>query len=309
LLQSGFQVTYENEGLAAAQSIQITSSRVLTAMPDGRAWLIELDSSRVTRLLVSAVAMERSSMAASFLEAAICAGLTQTGYPPSIGRYTLRRYIRWLAGNYVFAGQTPGLFRRGAERFAELGRPDLAYFALKKAAEEDGHADLARRDLEAFGLPATETIRAIQPPSAARFADRFRTYVESRTPVALFGFSYCLERMADGRDEAFIRSIQAICPPNSGGFRFLKVHSKVGSDHAHVDEQLEFFESLLATDLIPITCATYETAELLARQSLMDQALTDEEISRRLEEAGIHSCFVGAQLDSEAEHRLQGIIA
>jgi hypothetical protein len=260
-------------------------------MRDGRAWLVELGSSRIRGLLVSAVAAERSSMAATFIEAAIGAGLAQTTCSPSTTCYTLAGYLRWLAGNFVFAGQTPRLFRRAAQRFAEVGRPDLAEFALKKAAEEDGHSALAYRDLEAFGLPAEETIRAIEPPSAAGFVDRFRTYVESRTPVALFGFSYCLERMALGRDEAFIRMVEEICPPNCRAFRFLKVHSNVGSDHAHVDEQLAFFDSLPESDLIPIIRAAYETAELLARQSLMDQALTDQEIGRRLAEAGIQSRF------------------
>jgi hypothetical protein len=31
-----------------------------------------------------------------------------------------------------------------------------------------------------------------------------------------------------------------------------------------------------------VACAAYDTAELLARQPLMDQALSDEEIERRL---------------------------
>ena len=115
---------------------------------------------------------------------------------------------------------------------------------------------------------------------------------KSRAPVALFGFSYCLERMAVGRDDAFIQTVEAICPPKCRAFRFLKVHSNVGSDHGHVDEQLAFFESLAGSDLIPITCAAYETAGLLARQPLMDRALTDEEIGRRFEEAGIDQSFL-----------------
>jgi hypothetical protein len=278
-----------------ARCIRISPQTLLTAMPDGRSWLIELGSSRLTALPVSAVAAARLSLPASFVEAAISAGLTQTGHTPSMGPYTLPRYIRWLVGNFVFAGQTPGLFRRAAERFTTLGRSDLAEFSLKKAAEEDGHADLAHRDLEALGLPASETIRAVQPPSATEFADRFRAYVESSTPVALFGFSYCLERMAVGRDDVFIRTVEAVCPPKCRAFRFLKVHSNIGSDQAHVGEQLAFFESLTDADLIPVTCAAYGTAELLARQSLMDQALSDEEIGRRLGEAGIDPSFLGIQ--------------
>jgi pyrroloquinoline quinone (PQQ) biosynthesis protein C len=190
-------------------------------------------------------------------------------------------------GNYVFAGENPGLFRRAAERFAASGRQDLAEFALQKAAEETGHADLAYRDLEGLGLPAAEVIALIEPPSADAFVRRFRTYVESSTPIALFGFSYCLERMAVERDDAFIRAVEAICPPQSKACRFLKVHSNVGSDSGHVHEQLSFFESLTGDELALVTSAAYETARLLARQPLTDQALSDEEIDRRLKHAGI----------------------
>jgi hypothetical protein len=288
LKERNLNLAQHNEYAMSAQSIQIASSRVLTAMRDGRAWIVELESAGVTVLPVSRIAAARSSMIATLVEAAISAGLIQTRHSPSTGVYSLARYVRWLTGNYVFAGQTPGLFRRAAERFAELGRPALAEFALRKAAEEDGHADLAHRDLEALGLPAAETIQAIQPPSATEFADHFRRYVESSTPVALFGFSYCLERMAVGRDNEFIKTVKAICPPKARSIRFLKVHSNIGSDQAHVNEQLAFFESLPESDLTAIVCAAYETAEILARQHVIDQALTDDEIGRRLLDAGIH---------------------
>jgi hypothetical protein len=262
-------------------------------MPDGRSWLVEFGSSRLTALPRSAIAVRKSSIAASFVEAAISAGLTQTGYAASAGaRTSLLGYILWLAGNYIFASQTPGIVRRAADRFEELGRSDVAEFSRQKAAEEDGHAELAYRDLEGLGLPAMETIRAVQPPSATVFVDRLRNYAESNTPIMLFGFSYCLERVAVGRDDAFIRTIEAICPPGCRAFRFLKVHSNIGSDHAHVDEQLAFFDSLPASDLALVVCAAYETAELLARQPLMDQALTDEEISHRLGEASTDWSFL-----------------
>jgi len=178
---------------------------------------------------------------------------------------------------------------RAADRFEELGRSDLAEFSRQKGAEEDGHAELAFRDLQALGLPAIETIRAVQAPSTTVFIDRLRNYAESSTPITLFGFSYCLERVAVGRDDAFIRTIEAICPPGCRAFRFLKVHSGIGSDHDHVDDQLAFFDSLSVSDLALVVCAAYETATLLARQSQMDQALTDEEVGRRLEAAGVRS--------------------
>jgi hypothetical protein len=269
------------------QCIQLSSQTLLIAVPDGRCWVMDMGSSEVTGLPVSTVAAERSSLAASMLEGVICAGLAETGYASTNRSFTLFRYIRWLVGNYVFAGQMPGLFRRAAERFEALGRPDLAEFALQKAAEETGHADLAYRDMEGLGFPVAEVVQLIQPPSANAFVDRFRVYVESSTPIALFGFSYCLERMALGRDDAFIRRVKEICPPDCRAYRFLKVHSNVGSDSAHVHEQLALFESFSGGELAVVTSAAYETAQLLARQPFTDQAVSDDEIDRRLRGAGI----------------------
>jgi hypothetical protein len=269
-----------------AQSIPIAPQTFLIAAPDGRSWLLEIPSSSLIALKASAVAAKRSTLAASLIEGAITAGLMRSASPSRNGVFSWQRYIRWLAGNYLFAGQTPGLFRRAAERFTASGRSDLAEFALQKAQEETGHAELAYRDLEALGLPAAEVIRLIAPPSAGIFADRFRGFVEGNEPIALFGFSYCMERMAVERDGAFIAGVQAICPPGIRAFRFLKVHSSVGSDGAHVDEQLSFFESLADNELKSVACAAFETGQLLARQPLMDEALSDEEIERRLQAAG-----------------------
>ncbi len=248
---------------------------------------MDVDSGSVTLLPMSPIGKKRGSLTASLIEGAIAAGLGPPALAPSATPYNLLRYIRWLAGNYVFASQTPGLFRRGAERFEMFGRADLAEFARQKADEEQGHADLAYRDLQGLGLPAADVIALVEPPSAAVFVDRFRGYVESPTPVALFGFSYCLERMAACRDEAFIRRVEAICPPQARAYRFLKVHSGVGADNTHVDEQLAFFESLTGDELTAVARAAFETASMLTRQAVLDEAISDDEVKRRLNAKGI----------------------
>lgn len=278
-------------GAVATGTFRISPQTLLIAVPDGRSWVLHLSSSEVAALPESAVAAKRSTLAASAVEGAIAAGLAQAEQTPAAEPYTLLRYIRWLAGNFVFAGQTPGLFRRGAERFDTAGRRDLSAFARQKAAEESGHAELAYRDLQALGLPAAEVARLVAPPSAHLFAERFEAYVESNEPIALFGFSYCLERMAVERDRAFIRKVVAICPPGSRALRFLKVHSNIGSDSSHVHEQLSVFESFTNSELTTVTRAAHETAGLLARQPLMDQTLSDAEIARRLRVAGIEVSY------------------
>jgi hypothetical protein len=82
----------------------------------------------------------------------------------------------------------------------------------------------------------------------------------------------------------------------SRAFRFLRVHSNVGSDGHHVDEQLSLFESMTETELKTVACAAFETAQLLAGQHLMDEALSDEEIDRRLGAAGIGLSCARARL-------------
>ena len=264
------------------QSVQISEQLFVIASPDRRSWLADVTSPGLIALPVSKIADECATTAATLVEGAVAAGLREDRFPTPARSHTLPRYIRWLAGNYIFAGQTPDVYRRGAERFHAAGRPDLAEFALNKAAEETGHAELAYRDLEALGLPAADVIRLVSPPSANLFAERFRSLVESSDPIALFGFSYCLERLAVERDAAFIRKVEAICPPGAKATRFLKVHSNTGSDSSHVQEQLALFDSLTDTELAIVVRATYETAELLARQPLMDEALSDAEVCRRL---------------------------
>src|SRR5215469_3138579 len=127
------------------RSIAISAQLLLTAAAGGRCWLVDVASPGVIPLPLSKIAAERASLSAALVEGAVSAGLLETGCNAPAGPYTLPRYIRWLAGNYIFAGQTPGLFRRGAERLTEAGRLDLAEFARQKAEEETGHAELAYR--------------------------------------------------------------------------------------------------------------------------------------------------------------------
>jgi hypothetical protein len=272
---------------------RVSDERLVIASFDGRSWLMDVGAPGLVALPVSEVAARRPSLAAAAVEGAIAAGLSSDGQNRSSQPFTLLRYVRWLTGNYVFAAQTPGLFRRGAERLRLSGRIELAAFALEKAREESGHAVLARRDLEALGLPGVEMARLIQPPSAKAFVKRFRGHVESPDPVSLFGFSYCLERMAVARDEAFIRSVQSVCPPGVQAFRFLKVHSALGSDTAHVYEQLARFDALSDTELSKVVRAAYATARMLARQRRIDRALSDDEIGRRLRLGGFELSCAG----------------
>lgn len=272
---------------AYTQLVEIGAQKLLIAVADGRSWLVDIGSRESVRLPVSRVASERASLAAALIEGAIVAGLMQVSPAPAAEAYSWFRYVRWLVSNHFFAGHTPDLFRLGAQRLTMLGRPDLAELALQKAGEETGHAELAFRDLEALGLPAADVIRLVRPPSAAVFAERFREHVESSNPISLFGFSYCLERMAAERDGAFVEQVETTCRIGGEASRFLRVHSGIGSDAGHVHEQLAFFESLNGDDLAAIARGAFDTAELLAHQPSIDAEMTDEEMDRRLRQKEI----------------------
>lgn len=281
--------------VARTDCIRLDERTLLIAAADGRSWLAAIDRATTTPLPTSPVARARigtpaGAIAASAIEGAIYAGLThlETAQPlhrtrlDDTSRHVTLRYVKWLAGNALFAAQTPGLFRQGAARLAAQGRTDLAAFAQRKADEEDGHAALALADLTALGLEAAAVVRDLNPPSATAFATRFRELVHSADPIALFGFSYCMERMALERDAAFAQSVSAALPTGCQAQRFLAVHSAQGSDQAHVHEQLALFESCTTAERHTIVRTAFQTACMLAAQRAMDRALTAQEIERRL---------------------------
>ncbi len=276
------------------QRAQLSPDKMLIAASDGRCWLSDLErGSNLVELPVPAPENGSTAMTHALLEGAIFVGLNPEGKPNQDTSYTLPRYIKWLVGNYLFAAQTPPTFRRAAHRYTKMGRDDLAQFAEKKAREETGHHHLAHRDLEALGLPADTVIELIQPPSAQAFVEYFNRCVDSDAPVSSFGFSYCLERLSLLRDAAFIEKAREVCPIGVDATHFLRVHSATGSDGDHVPEQIEFIAGLDAPDRQHVTHAAFETAVLLGRQRALDGDLTDDEICRRLEHAGVDLAALG----------------
>lgn len=273
------------------ECIALNEGTLLITSVDGRSWLTSIGTSTTVALPRSEVARKRASIAAAAIEGAIYAGLTDTDAQPQPQLQpfprTLHRYVKWLAGNALFAAQTPALFREAAQRFEAMGRSDLAAVARTKAHEEDGHASLAIADLDALGLPGDVVTDVLRPPSAAAFTQRFRDHVHSDTPIALFGFSYCMERMAVARDTRYAQAVRALCPAHVNAYRFLDVHSAQGSDCAHVQAQLSLFESCTSEERRLIVRATFDTARLLARQHQIDAPLSSAEIERRLRARGL----------------------
>ena len=159
------------------QNIGLSEGLLLTAVPDGRSWLVNLVSREVIALPLSSIATERRSVSAALVEGAVFAGVAHSGISVAATPQTLPRYIRWLVRYHLFTAQTPALLRQGAQNLSAAGRIDLSEFVATKADEETGHDRLAFLDLEALGISAAEVIRLIQPPSANVLVSKLRDYV------------------------------------------------------------------------------------------------------------------------------------
>ena len=91
-----------------------------------------------------------------------------------------------------------------------------------------------------------------------------------------------LERMAVERDDAFIRTVEVICPPGRPAFRFLKVPSNVSVAIRLMLTSNWHSSSRFPRLIYQLWFAPPTRRRNFARQHLMDHALTDEEVDRRL---------------------------
>ena len=125
------------------------------------------------------------------------------------GTADIARHIRWLAGNYARRadpGAVPSRRRAVHERAAGSR-------GVRSREGRRGNRPRRARPPGPRGAgPCGRKRTGWSPPSANAFADRVQSYVESSELIAPFGFSYCLERMAVGRDDVFIRNVEAVRP-------------------------------------------------------------------------------------------------
>ena len=163
---------------------------------------------------------------------------------------TLAGYIVALVGAYHTSIDTPRNLRRAAERFIKLGRAEVAVYLEERAREETGHDRLALKDLRALGVPAERLVANFIPEGIKPLCERFDSICTEDYPIGSIGYSYCLERIAALKQKADIQNVQAICPDGVDATRFLRSHSSLGSEVAHVDETIKFVASLPANDRI-----------------------------------------------------------
>jgi hypothetical protein len=202
---------------------------------------------------------------------------------------TLVGYIVALVGAYHTSVDTPRNLRRAAGRFNELGRPEVAAYLEERAREETGHDRLALKDLRALGVPGERLVANFVPEGIKPLCKRFDDLCVQDYPMGCIGYSYCLERIAALKQETDIEKVRAMCPPDVDATRFLRSHSSLGSEAAHVEETIEFVASLPANDRIRVIQETYESALILAEgynhELLKSEAQMLEELEQALGEA------------------------
>lgn len=177
---------------------------------------------------------------------------------------TLTGYVVALVGAYHTSVDTPRNLRRAKSRFEELGRPEVAAYLEDRAREETGHDRLALKDLRALGVPGERLVASFMPDGIKPLCKRFDDLCAEDYPIGSIGYSYCLERIAALKEKSDIENVRAICPDGVDATRFLRSHSSLGSEAAHVDETIEFVASLPANDRIKVIQETYQSAVIMA---------------------------------------------
>ena len=177
--------------------------------------------------------------------------------PPAL---TSNRWVWRLAGSYYLTHLVPQLMKVAAEGFAVNNRSALEAWALEKAEEETGHDLLALKDIQSLGYDAEAVVKALKPPAAIALMDYLTRSVHDSNPIDCIGYTYTMERLSLGIGEDYIQKVEAILPNNVNATRCQRVHSAVGADAGHVDENVLLIADLSAPERSRIARACYETA-------------------------------------------------
>jgi hypothetical protein len=198
---------------------------------------------------------------------------------------TLAGYIVALVGAYHTSVHTPRNLRCAASRFDQLGRPEVAAYLEDRACEETGHDRLALKDLHALGMPGERLVANFIPEGIKPLCQRFDELCAQDYPIGCIGYSYCLERIAALKQKSDIDKVQALCPDGIDATRFLRSHSCLGSEVAHVEETIKFVASLAANDRIRIVQETYQSALIMAEGYNHELLKSEAEMLDELQQA------------------------
>ena len=274
--------------------VNVTDAISIVARESGEVWFHNRNQAK-GRLDPFAAPMECAGTQGStvaLLDGAINLAFTSIESRLARQEPTLAAYIVALVGAYHTSVDTARNLRRAATRFEELRRPEVAAYLEMRAREETGHDRLALKDLRALGVPGERLVASFMPEGIRPLCQRFDALCAEDYPIGSIGYSYCLERIAALKEQSDIDKVQTLCPEGVDATRFLRSHSSLGSEAAHVDETIEFVASLPADDRIKVVQETYQSALILAEgynhELLKPEAQVREEIEQALGEALPH---------------------
>jgi hypothetical protein len=270
--------------------VNVTPDLSIIACESGEVWL---GNPRAARTEFSPFAAPMTGAGAVGSTVRLLDGAINLGFAAIENRLarpepTIAGYVVALVGAYHTSVDTPRNLRRAAGRFAALGRPEVAAYLEERAREETGHDRLALKDLRALGVDGERLVAHYMPEGIKPLCRRFDALCLEDYPIGCIGYSYCLERIAALKQETDIERVRALCADGTDATRFLRSHSSLGSEVAHVEETIAFVASLPANDRIRIVQETYASALLLAdgynHELLKSEATILEEIARALGE-------------------------
>lgn len=244
--------------LADAEWAQITPGKVVVATAE-RAWLYQ-PSSQSDRFAQPMTGDGSFATTQKLLDTAIAAAkyaVKSDMRPPAL---TTTRWVWRLAGAYHMTNPVPKLMKDAAKGFAANSRFDLEEWALEKAEEETGHDLLALKDIQSLGYKSEAVVKTLCPPAAMALMDYFSRSVKDEDPIDCVGYTYTMERLSLGIGEDYIQKIEELIPSGILATRCLRVHSSVGADAGHVEENVSMIARLTPSERSRVARACYETA-------------------------------------------------
>jgi hypothetical protein len=178
--------------------------------------------------------------------------------PPSPRRWAWNLVSQWHCAHHSVA-LLPGVI----ERFAAVGRQDLARFACLKLEEELGHDQLPLDDLRALGYNAEAVVDRTRPsPEVVAALQYARSCVGGEHPVEFFGYVYVLERRVLRLSDEWFAALDAVLPPGVEAASGVRAHA-TDFDVEHVAEAVSFIAGLPADDRTRIAAGCYRTTDIL----------------------------------------------
>lgn len=281
----GFAKRLDEIGLASENSeklewAQIAPGKVVVANSE-RAWLYQPQSTedRFAHPMEGAGSFATTKKLLDTAIAAAKVAVKSDSRPPAL---TSTRWVWRLAGAYHLTSPVPKLLKDAAIGFAANNRSHLESWALEKVEEETGHDRLALLDIQSLGYDAEAVVAELTPPAAIALMDYFARSVQDDDPIDGVGYTYTMERLSMGIEEDYIEKVESLIPPKINATRCLRVHSAIGADAGHVDENVELIAELSSNERTRIARACYETALMLFSPP-PEGYISDDELQAKLE--------------------------